>query len=151
MRTDFYGLLGSALGPSGYVGQTTDTRQRFAHHRSEQRIPVQPGFKMELFVLDWTAGAGAASALETAWIQESKALGASLLNKPAGRIRADADKYTEPLASVHIQLSPSLQQTIRMTAAAGKKSLAVLRRDALEQGWEQVAATEKKNQEKKGR
>jgi hypothetical protein len=66
------------------------------------------------------------------------------------RTRADADKFDEELESVHIKIPASLKQSIRMTAAAGKKSMAVLLRDALEQGWEKVLAVEKKNQEEKG-
>jgi len=63
--------------------------------------------------------------------------------------RSDAEKYDEELESVHIKIPASLKHQIRMAAAAGKKSMAVLLRDALEQGWERVAATEKNNQEQK--
>ncbi len=65
------------------------------------------------------------------------------------RTRADAEKYDEELESVHIKIPASLKQDIRMTAAANKMSMAVLLRDALEQGWEKVSATEKKSPAKK--
>ena len=61
------------------------------------------------------------------------------------RTRADADKYDEELESVHIKIPVSLKRTIRVTAAENNKSMAVLLRDALEQGWVNVSkALEKK-------